>query len=109
MAFDLDVVESEVRELPEPVKYAGQELNVSYRPAVISTKFAGRMRKAEKDGNIEGMAQGASELICGWDMTRRGEPVEPDYDTLSALPIDLLGAIFGACLEDSSAGDDTKK
>lgn len=109
MAFDLHIVRSKTRELPEPVEYQGQKLNVSYKPAVITTEFAADMKQAEDDQNVEGMARGAGLMITDWDMTNQGEKIEPSNELLRQLPLGLLGAIFQAVMNDVTAGEETKK
>lgn len=109
MAFDLHVIESEVREVPKPVEYHGQELKVLYKPAAITTAFAAKMSQAEKDNDVEAMASGAQSMLHDWDMVRDKQKIAPSLDVLRQLPIGLLGAIFQACMEDATAGEDTKK
>lgn len=108
MSFDLNVVESEIRDLPEPVEYHGQKLQVSYHPAVITTAFAAKMRASEDDGDVEGMAKGAADMISDWDMYRNKQKLEPSLKNLRILPLDLLAAVFGAVMDDATVTEDAK-
>lgn len=109
MAFDLHIVRSKTRELPKPVEYEGQQLNVTYKPAVITTEFAADMKHAEDKQDVNGMARGAGLMISDWDMTYEGEYLKPNNELLRQLPLGLLGAIFQAVMNDVTAGEETKK
>ena len=109
MAFDLHIVRSKTRKLPDPVEYEGQKLNVTYKPAVITTEFASDMKQAEDDQDANGMAKGAHLMLTDWDMTNQGDPIEISLELLRQLPLGLLGAIFQAVMNDVSAGESTKK
>ena len=114
MAFDLYVLESETRDAT--VEFGGQTLDVVYKPNVITTEFAEKMQSAENDGNVGALADGANQMLEDWDLVRntgtkdkpKHEKVELSLKTLKGLPLSFLGAIFAACMEDATAGEDTK-
>lgn len=106
MSFDLEIVEQETRKVE--VKYGEQTLEAYYRPGVITSAWLTRMQAMEKEDDLESGAKAAADLLDGWNMTRNGKPVEPSFDVMRVLPVDLLSAIFDACVKDSSAGEAQK-
>lgn len=107
MAFDITPVEQEVAETT--LDYKGQSLGLKYYPAAVTPKFMGKLKEAETTGDQDALSNGLGDILSGWDMTRAGDPLPPDADTLSSLPFGLLGEIFRAVMEDSAPGEEGKK
>ena len=104
MAFNLDKLTDAIASVD--VEYGDQTLNVIYKPNAVTTEFADEMQKAEKKGDINAFARGASQLVVDWDLTTNGKNVKPSYDFLRTLPLTFLGAIFGAIMDEATGDTD---
>lgn len=105
----LDLAKLSRKTLPVTVEFAGETVQVEYRPAVITTTWTMKMRDAEATMDMEAMASGALELLSSWDLEDGGKPLALSKKNIEQLPLTLVGRMLAAATKDATGGDEAKK
>jgi hypothetical protein len=108
MAFDLRHLNSDRRTVSR--EFAGETLEITYRPGAVSHKLLSSLRSAataaaagddfaEVDA-IEALVGFIADAVVAWNLTDDGEPVAVSREAVSALPLEVVGLIWTAIQED---------
>lgn len=88
------------------VKVDDETLNVTVRPLGLSQDTQSRLihletvlekedaTAEEVDRVLAAIPKALSETVVSWDLTIDGEPVSTDYETIRALPLDVVRFLF---------------
>lgn len=108
MSFDLRHLHSDTRTVSKEVN--GDLLEVTYRPGAVSHKLLASFRTAATSTAanaefaevevIETLIGFLADTIIEWNVTDDGKPVEVSVETLSALPLEIVGILWTTIQED---------
>lgn len=99
MPLDIRSLSARSREIS--VEYAGEIIRVTYAPAKVTPAWERGFQEALKDEwRTRALVDALAEILVGWDLTEEGAPLPVTRESLARLPLDLLGAIFSAIMED---------
>lgn len=93
--------------------------SVAYRPGATSLKRQAELQRLVRELNtdseldeveqVEQMGEIFCEMVCGWDLTRQGQPIPVTPETALALPGLIFNAILEAVGQDGAAQGEEKK
>lgn len=102
-----------------PVKFAGEEFDVTYRPNVVTQKWLKGLTKVQRDAQDsagdeekEAKAEAAfvkrlAQLIMKWDIELEdGTEAPVNQKTLDELPLKLLNEVMNTIISDSTGDSD---
>ncbi len=110
MALDLSAVRKKT--LSAVAKFHGEEINLKYRPAVITPAWSSGAAKMDQDNPkvVDILISQVIELVAEWDLedsSLEGEDkiVPLDKEHLLYIPIEILGACIEGVMGANVASD----
>jgi hypothetical protein len=84
------------------VAWFEDEINIVYRPGMITPENEDQYDEASKTSSGGAIAEMMAKVIVSWDVTEedRKTPVVPTAAVLRAIPTTLLWRLYNACLVD---------
>lgn len=96
MGIDLSAIAG--NEATTVVTFLGESAKVTYKPSEITSGMIERL-----DQKADGLANFIATVVLSWEITRGPDPVDPtDVETVKALPLPLLSAIYRQVMKDSA-------
>lgn len=100
MAFDLADLENETKETT--AKSGSFETTFTYRPGVVTPKWAMKINKAENEGDTSVLVIGLVDMLVGWDITEKGKKLPIEEASVERLPMPLIGEIYRKAFTDQN-------